>query len=128
MVRKFVLWYLVVAMLIIGIAPRLEAGFAPSEALGLSSTARTSDVATVQAVLENKLVRQRLQDLGFSADEVSTRLSQLSDQQIHSIAQKLDDLKVGADSGLGIIIAVLVIIALVLLIIHLSGHKVIVTR
>jgi len=128
MVRKFVLWYLVVAMLIIGIAPRLEAGFAPSEALGLSSTARTSDVATVQAVLENKLVRQRLQDLGFSADEVSTRLSQLSDQQIHSIAQKLDDLKVGADGGLGIIIAVLVIIALVLLIIHLSGHKVIVTR
>jgi hypothetical protein len=115
-------------MLIIGIAPRLEAGFAPSEALGLSSTARTSDVATVQAVLENKLVRQRLQDLGFSADEVSARLSQLSDQQIHSIAQKLDDLKVGADSGLGIIIAVLVIIALVLLIIHLSGHKVIVTR
>lgn len=128
MARKFVLWYLVVAMLIIGIAPRLEAGFAPSEALGLSSTARTSDVATVQAVLENKLVRQRLQDLGFSADEVSARLSQLSDQQIHSIAQKLDDLKVGADSGLGIIIAVLVIIALVLLIIHLSGHKVIVTR
>ena len=128
MARRFVLWYLVVAMLIIGITPRLEAAFVPSEALVFSSAARLSDVATVQAVLENKLVRQRLQDLGFSADEVSARLSQLSDQQIHSIAQKLDDLKVGADSGLGIIIAVLVIIALVLLIIHLSGHKVIVTR
>jgi len=128
MARKFVLSYLVVAMLIIGITPRLEAAFVPSEALVFSSAARSSDVATVQSVLENKLVRQRLQDLGFSADEVSARLSQLSDQQIHSIAQKLDDLKVGADSGLGIIIAVLVIIALVLLIIHLSGHKVIVTR
>lgn len=128
MIRKFVLWYLVVAMLIIGIAPRLEAAFAPSEALALSSAARSSDTATVQTVLENKLVRQRLHDLGFSADEISAKLAQLSDQQIHSIAQKLDDLKVGADSGFGVVIAVLVIIALVLLIIHLTGHKVIVTR
>lgn len=128
MVRKVVLWYLVVAMLIIGIAPRLEAGFAPSEALVLSSAARSSDLATCQTVLENKLIRQRLQDLGFSSDEISARLSQLTDEQIHSIAQKLDNLKVGADSALGVIIAVLVIIALVLLIMHLSGHKVIVTR
>ena len=127
MVRKCVLWYLVVAMLIIGITPRLEAAFAPSEALVLSSAARSTDAATVQAALENKLVRQRLQDLGFSADEITARLYQLSDEQLHSIAQKLDDLKVGSD-GFGVVIAVLVIIALVLVIIHLSGHKVIVTR
>lgn len=128
MVRKCVLWYLVAAMLIIGITPRLEAAFAPSEALVLSSSARSNDTANVQKVLENRLVRQRLQDLGFSADEITAKLSQLSDEQLHSVAQKLDDLKVGTDSGLGIIIAVLVIIALVLVIIHLSGHKVIVTR
>lgn len=127
MVKKCVSWYLVVAMLIIGIAPRLEAAFTPSEALVLSSTARSTDTATVQAALENKLVRQRLQDLGFSADEITARLSQLSDEQLHSVAQKLDDLKVSGD-GFGVVIAVLVIIALVLVIIHLSGHKVIVTR
>jgi len=127
MVRKFVLWYLVVATLIIGIAPRLEAGFAPSGALVLSSTARASDLSTLQTVLENKLIRQRLQDLGFSTDEISARLSQLSDEQIHSIAQKLDDLKVGAD-GTGVVIAILLIIVVVLLIINLTGHKVVVTR
>jgi hypothetical protein len=127
MVRKFVLWYLVVAMFIIGVAPRLEAAFAPSEALVLSS-ARSADLATVQAILENKLISQRLQDLGFSADEISARLSQLSDQQIHSIAQKLDDLKVGADGGTGLVIAILLIIVIVLLIINLTGHKVVVTR
>lgn len=127
MVRKFVMWYLVVAMLIIGITPRLEAAFAPSEALVLSSAARSTDTETVQAVLENKLVRQRLQDLGFNADEITAKLSQLSDEQLHSIAQKLDDLKVGSD-GFGVVIGILVIIALILVIIHLSGHKVIVTR
>lgn len=127
MVRKFVMWYLVVAMLIIGITPRLEAAFAPSEALVLSSAARSTDTETVQAALENKLVRQRLQDLGFNADEITAKLSQLSDEQLHSIAQKLDDLKVGSD-GFGVVIGILVIIALILVIIHLSGHKVIVTR
>jgi hypothetical protein len=121
------MWYLVVAMLIIGITPRLEAAFAPSEALVLSSAARSTDTETVQAALENKLVRQRLQDLGFNADEITAKLSQLSDEQLHSIAQKLDDLKVGSD-GFGVVIGILVIIALILVIIHLSGHKVIVTR
>lgn len=127
MVRKFVLWYLVSAMLVIGIAPRLEAGFAPSEALVPSSTARMSDLASLQTLLENKLVRQRLQDLGFSTDEISARLSQLSDEQIHSIAQKLDDLKVGAD-GAAWAIAILLVVVVVLLIINLTGHKVVVTR
>jgi hypothetical protein len=128
MMRRCVLWYLIAAMLIIGITPRLEAAFSPSDALVLSTAARSTDTATVQAALENRLVRQRLQDLGFSADEISAKLSQLSDQQLHSISQKLDDLRVGGDSGIGFVIGVLVIIALVLVIIHLSGHKVIVTR
>lgn len=127
MFKRFVLYYMVAAMLVISIAPRLEAAFSPSEALMLSPAARVADVAKVQAALENKLIRQRLQDLGFSADEVTARLSQLTDQQIHSIAQKLDELKVGGD-GMGFVIGILVIIALILVIIHLSGHKVIVTR
>ncbi len=52
----------------------------------------------------------------------------MSDQQIHSIAQKLDDLKVGQDSGLGVVIALLVIIVLVIVIIQLSGRKIVVTK
>ena len=123
--RKYVVWYLVCAMFIIGIAPRLEAAFSPSEILSLSPTTRASDTETVRAALENKLVRQRLADLGFSADEITARLSELSDEQIHYFASKLDQLRVGGD-GLGILIGILVIVALVLLILHLTGHKVIV--
>jgi hypothetical protein len=85
------------------------------------------DVERIRTALEQKLVRQRLQDLGFSADEISTRLSELTDGQIHYFATRLDDLKVGGD-GLGFVIAILVIIALVLLIIQLTGHRVVVTK
>ncbi|MBP1731954.1 MAG: hypothetical protein H6Q55_2383 [Deltaproteobacteria bacterium] len=125
--RKYVVWYLVCAMFIIGIAPRLEAAFSPSEALVLSPSARASDTETIRTALEQRLVRQRLADLGFSADEISARLSELSDEQVHYFASKLDDLKVGGD-GLGILIGILVIVVLVLLILHLTGHKVTVTK
>jgi hypothetical protein len=124
MVKKCVVCYLVLALFVIGIVPRVEAAFAPSEALNLSVEARVGDIEKIRGALENKLVSQRLLDLGYTSEEVMTRLSQLTDSQIHSFAQKLDDLKVGGDSGLGIIIAVLVIIALVLVILQLSGHRV----
>jgi hypothetical protein len=44
-------------------------------------------------------LHQRLADLGFSADEITARLSELSDEQIHYFASKLDDLKVGGDAS-----------------------------
>ena len=127
MIKKYLVLYLVCAMFVIGIAPRLEAAFTPSEALVSAISIRAVDVEKIRTALEQKLVRQRLQDLGFSADEISTRLSELTDGQIHYFATRLDDLKVGGD-GLGFVIAILVIIALVLLIIQLTGHRVVVTR
>lgn len=86
---------------------------------------RSADMEKIQAVLENKLVRQRLQDLGFNSEEITYRLSQMTDDQIHNFAQKLDDLKVGGD-GLGVVIAILVIIVLIMVILRLTGHRTIV--
>ena len=127
MIKKYLVLYLACAMFVIGIAPRLEAAFTPSEALVPAISARAVDVEKIRTALEQKLVRQRLQDLGFSVDEISTRLFELTDGQIHYFATRLDDLKVGGD-GLGFVIAILVIIALVLLIIQLTGHRVVVTK
>jgi hypothetical protein len=127
MVKRYVVWYLVGAMFVIGMAPRLEAAFVSSEALVTAFSTRAVDTEKIKAALEQKLVRQRLQDLGFSADEISTRLSALTEAQIHYFATRLDDLKVGGD-GLGFVIAVLVIIALIILIIELTGRRVVITR
>ncbi len=123
MMRKYVVWYLVCAMFVIGIVPRVEAAFAPSEGLALSPIDRTGDMGRIQAVLESKMVQQRLKDLGYSADEITARISQLSDQQLHAVATKLDELKTGGD-GLGIVIAILVIAILVVLLLQLTGHRV----
>jgi len=123
--RKYVVWYLVCAMFIIGGAPRLDAAFTPSEVLVVAPSVRALDTEKIQAALELKLVKQRLQDLGLTTEEISARLAQLTDEQLHSVATRLDDLKVGGD-GLGFVIAVLVIIALVIIILQLTGHKVVV--
>jgi hypothetical protein len=126
-IKRWMAWYLVVAMFVIGVAPRVEAAFSPSEALGLASSVRAGDMETIRVALEQKLVAQRLRDLGYSAEEIVARLSDLSDSQIHSFAQKLDEARVGGD-GLGVVIAVLVIIVLVLVILRLTGNKVFMTK
>ncbi|HYA11624.1 MAG TPA: PA2779 family protein [Thermodesulfovibrionales bacterium] len=119
-------WYLVVVMFIIGIAPRIDAAFVESEITSLTHVDRTADLEKIQKVLETKAISKRLEQLGLTQDEIQNRLTQLSDQQIHQVATKLDDLKIGGD-GFGLIIAVLVVVILVIVILQLTGHKVIVT-
>ncbi len=123
MIKKCIACYCVLALFLIGIAPRVDAAFSPSEGLKLSAEARSGDMERIRVVLENKVVAQRLADLGYGTDEIMTKLSQMTDEQLHAFAQKLDDLKVGGD-GVGVVIAVLLIIVLVLVILHLMGHRV----
>ncbi|MGD0662360.1 MAG: PA2779 family protein [Syntrophorhabdales bacterium] len=59
-------------------------------------------------------------DLGFSPKEIAARLARMSDDQLHRLAQKLDDLKPGGD-GVGLVVALLVIVVL-----QLTGHRVMV--
>jgi len=124
---KHVAWYLVVALFMISIVPRVEAGFAPSEIIDLKPEDRGANIDKIQSVLETKAVRERLSQFGLNQDEIAERLSQLSDEQIHQLALQLDDLRVGQDAA-GVIIAVLVIIILIIVILQLTGHKIIVTK
>lgn len=123
--KKWIIWYLVAALLVIGITPRVYAGFAPSEGFALTSGERASNLDKVQKFLEMKMVRERLKDLGFTPEEIQGKLNDLNDQQLHQLAMKMDDLKVGGD-GLGIVIAILVIIILVIIIIQLTGHRIVI--
>jgi hypothetical protein len=124
---KHVAWYLVVALFIISIAPRVDAGFAPSEIIDLKPEDSAADIEKIQSVLETKAVRERLSQFGLNQDEIAERLSQLSDEQIHQLALQLDDLRVGQDAA-GVIITILVIIILIIVILQLTGHKVIITK
>jgi hypothetical protein len=125
---KQISWYLVVAMFIIGIAPRVDAGLAPSELIALSQTDRAADLTKIQKALELKAVGERLTQLGLDREEIKNRLDQLSDQQIHQAALQLDDLKVGQGDALGIIIALLVIAILIVILLNLTGRRVFITK
>ena len=127
MLKKCVVWYMVLAMLVLGFVPHVDASFSPSEAANFSSNLRAGDMEKIRIVLENKLLTQRLQDLGYTSQEVRARLSSLSDSQIHSLAQKLDDVKVGQDSTVVIIVVLLVLVG-ILVYLQVMGLKVIVTE
>jgi hypothetical protein len=125
-IRNWIIWYLVMATLVIGIAPKAYASFSPSEVMALSSTERSSDLQKVQQFIELKMVRERLKQYGLTQEEITAKLDGLSDQQIHQLALKVDDLRVAADEGLGIIVVLLVVVILVIIIIMLLGHTVVV--
>ena len=123
---KWVTWYMVTITFLIGITPRVYAGFSPSEGITLAPIDRPSDLQKVQKVLESKMVRERLKQLGFHEEGVQKRLHQLTDEQIHQLALNLDELNVGGDAEV-VIVAFLVAI-LVVLIIYLLGYRVVLKR
>ena len=80
------------------------------------SGARSADMKTLQSVLENKVVRQRLQDLGFTDEQINSRVNQLSDAQLHQVASQINTLFPGGDDGvIWTIVGVLLIVVLIVI-------------
>lgn len=124
--QKGIVWYLVVAMFLIGAVPRAYGAFSPSEIIFPSSGERATDLQKVKSFLERKIVAEKLKELGFSPPEIQKKLYELNDQQIHQLALKIDEWKVGGDAGLGLVIALLVIAILIVLFLQLTGHRIVV--
>lgn len=89
-------------------------------------TERDRDCAVIQKALEVKVIAQTLEKMGFTKNEIQSRLTAMSDRQIHEFASRIDEIRTGGD-GVGAVIGVLVIIILVVVLLHLTGHRVIVT-
>ena len=104
------------------IAGPAEAMFLPStgEAAGLHTAAdRAGELQRLQTALESRSIRQRLADYGLTPEEAASKLSGLSDSQVHQLAADLNSVQAGGD-----VIIDLVFIALlaVLLIFLLEGR------
>jgi len=126
-IARWVTWYMVCVMFFLGMIPRADAGFSPSEGTGQSQMNQAADLGKIRKVLESKMIRERLKALGFSQEEIQTKLTQLGNEQVHQLALKLDDLNVGGDGGEAVIIILLLAI-LAVLIIYLLGYKVAVKK
>ena len=99
------------------LAPPDDSMVSPS----MSEFDRARDLQTIQAVLEHKVVRQRLLELGLSEEEINGRLNRLSDAQLHQMTTQINSLLPGGslDGALGTILTVLLIILVAVVIVIL---------
>jgi hypothetical protein len=124
---RCLVWILVAWMGGLAAAPvPAEAAPVPT-ALALAAPDRAAGLTAIQGFLERKVVRQRLADLGLSAEEIQGRLPQMTDEQIHAVASRLEGLQAGGD-GLGIVIGVLLIVLIIIVILKITDTRIIVTK
>src|SRR5690606_11887126 len=104
MAKKVFIWNLALSILLISIVPHSNAMFVPT---GDTSTT-AQDLRNIATLLEEKLISQRLLDLGFTPEQIQQRISALTDDQIHTIATQLQQIRVGG-LGEGVLIGILII-------------------
>jgi hypothetical protein len=96
---KLLACYLAVAIFTIGFVQNVFAGFTPSEVINLAGVDRAEDLQKIRSALELKMVSERLKQLGFTTEEIGSKLVTLSDDQLHRIAIQIDELRVGGSLG-----------------------------
>lgn len=86
---------------------------------------REVNIDKIQRALENEIVKEKLKAYGLDENQIKEKLAQMSDQQIHMLAQASDKVLAGGDA-IGFTIGVLIIVLLVILILKLTGKEIII--
>ncbi len=124
-------WFVVVAVMMAGwmgvlgsVRGVAEAGVIASSFSDVGS--RVEDMAKVQSFLENKVVVQKLVDYGVSPAEAMAKVKAMSAQDLHRLASLTDRAAAGADDGIGLLIALAVLIILIIVIFKLMNKEIVV--
>ena len=112
-------------MLAIGAIPARSMAFVVGSDAVVAEHSREADIARIQRVLESKLVSDKLSEAGLSQDEINGKMTQLSDEEVHSFASQLESVYPGGD-GVGVVIGLLIIVILVIVILRLVDRKIII--
>ncbi len=118
MYRKVIASYLIIAVFALTLASTSGAGLVTSENLLAPSTTKASSLGEIQTALETKLVSSRLAQLGFTTDEINSRLGRLSQGQLHALSQDIDQIRSGGNA----IVGALLLVFLIILILDLAGQ------
>lgn len=116
--KRSVLFILVLVFAFIAVPS--FAGPVPSKtAANQSIESRDADLALVRDVAANDQVAQVLASHGFTQEQVNQRLSQLSTQDLHQLAQNLDQVQAAGLTrqewiwiGIGALAALILVVAL----------------
>jgi len=117
MIGKLALALTTVTLGLLFAVPTAYANPAPSRER--TESAREQTLQRIRTLLDNPVARERLEKMGLDRQDLEKRMEKLSDEDLQQLSQRLDSVGVGGD-GVGLVIALLVIAALVLLIIFLA--------
>jgi len=83
-----------------------------------SIESRQADLAVVRDVVANEQVAKVLADRGYTPDQVNAKIAQLSPQDLHQLAQNIDQLQAAGLTrqewvwiGIGALAALIIIVA-----------------
>ena len=119
---RWLIWLIVVWSVALASAPRLgdAAPLPPAREGGAAG-----DLDDIRALLEHRLVRAQLADLGVSAAEAAELWQRLTPSEREELAARADELRAGGDPvAAGVAIAIIVAMA-VILVLELIGRRII---
>ena len=117
MSKRFSLVALVLVFAFLAV-PMFAAPMPSKTAAHQSLDARNADLALVRDVVSNEQVAQALAARGFTPEQVNSRLAQLNQQDLHQLAQNLNQLQAAGLTrqewlwvAIGAIAALIIVIA-----------------
>jgi len=128
--KKFKIVFAVMAFLIFytGITPTNISALPISSSdvfSGQISAERKINEEKIASLLNSEIIEKKLTEIGLSRQEVENKLAGLTDEQINTLANKIDTIQAGGSAGW--IIAVLVVLALIGMLFFFTTHDVKVT-
>ena len=110
-----VLLFILAALLAV---PSFAAPMPSKTAANQSIESRQADLAVVRDVVANEQVAKVLADRGYTPDQVNAKIAQLSPQDLHQLAQNIDQLQAAGLTrqewvwiGIGALAALIIIVA-----------------
>lgn len=116
MLRRSVVYVLCLALFNLGSPMVARAALVGTLQAVESSSGRAQDLATVNATLDRAEVRSQLLGLGVAPADVQARVAKLTDPELHSLAERMNQMPAGGD-----VLAILGVVFLVLLVLELVG-------
>lgn len=109
--KKILVQVLVLSLLSVG-SPRVVQAEIIGTLAGLESSQRDADLARVSRALATAQAREQLQALGVGQAEVEARLARLTDTELRTLADRMDQAPAGAGilEVVGIVFVVLLIL------------------
>jgi hypothetical protein len=86
---------------------------------------RAGDLDKIRAMLEQKIVLQKLLDYGVSTEEAMAKIGTMSDAEIHRLASLGDRLAAGSDDALGALIGLAILVILIIVIMKLLNKEIV---